>query len=166
MWSRVHHPIHIHLLWPVALLCQMPLQTDISTTTLLLCVCIWCNTIVCSLLPSLFAAWLFWTFHNKSHNMKVISHSTSFMFTISPTYLFIWKKWTFVGLCMAFWSIFLRKKSFQITHANHMSMTTSGQIWSWPDYHKTKENVNIKLLGLCLFKFYSVHANESTWHWL
>ncbi len=29
-------------------------------------------------LPSLFAAWLFWTFHTKSHNMKaldIISHS-------------------------------------------------------------------------------------------
>ncbi len=37
-------------------------------------------------------------------------HSKSFMITISPSYLFIWKKWTFVGLCAAFWSIFLRKK--------------------------------------------------------
>ncbi len=29
-------------------------------------------------LPSLFAAWLFWTFHNKSHNMKafvILNHS-------------------------------------------------------------------------------------------
>ncbi len=32
------------------------------------------------------------------------------MVTISPTYLFIWKKITFVGLCAAFWSIFLRIK--------------------------------------------------------
>ncbi len=37
---------------------------------------------------------------------------------------------------------------------------------SWSDYHKIKENVNIMLLNLCLFTFYSVHANESTWHWL
>ncbi len=76
------------------------------------------------------------------------------MITISPTYLFILKKLTFVG------------NSFQITHAHHMTMTTSGQISSWPDYNKTKENVNITLLDLCLFTFYSVHANESTWHWL
>ncbi len=69
---------------------------------------------------------------------------------------------TFVGLCTAFWSIFLRKNRSQITHANHMTMTTSEQILSWPDYHKTKENVNIKLLDLCLFIFYSVPANEST----
>ncbi len=33
---------------------------------------------------------------------------------------------------------------------------------SWPDYCKTKENVNIMLLDLCLLTFYSVHANEST----
>ncbi len=45
---------------------------------------------------------------------------------ISPTYLFIWKKWTFVCLCVVSWSIFERKNSPQITHANHMTMTTSG----------------------------------------
>ncbi len=39
-----------------------------------------------------------------------IGHSKSFMITISPTYLLIWKKLTFVDLCVAFWSIFLRKK--------------------------------------------------------
>ncbi len=31
-----------------------------------------------------------------------------------------------------------------------MTMTTSGQIWSWPDYCKTKENVNLTLLDLCV----------------
>ncbi len=67
-----------------------------------------------------------------------------------------------MGLCAAFWSIFLRKNSSKIIHANHMTMTTSGQILPWPDYRKTKENVNITLLDLCLFTFYSVHANEST----
>ncbi len=46
------------------------------------------------------------TFHNKS-----IGHSKSFMITISPTYLFIWKELTFVGLCVAFSSIFLIKKT-------------------------------------------------------
>ncbi len=39
-------------------------------------------------------------------------------------------------------------------------------VLAWPDYCKTKENVNITLLDLCLFIFYSVHANEYTWHWL
>ncbi len=59
-----------------------------------------------------------------------------------------------------------KKKLLEITHANHMTTTTSGQILSWPDYCKTKENVNITLLDLSLFTFYSVHDNESTWHWL
>ncbi len=111
-------------------------------------------------LLSLFAAWLFWTFHTKSHNMKaLVILYYSWLPFLPLTLLFIWKTFTFVGL----WSIFVRKKSSQITHANHMTITTSGQIWSWPDYHNTKENVNIKLLYLCLFTFYSVHANESTW---
>ncbi len=73
------------------------------------------------------------------------------MIVISPTYLFMWKKWTFVDLYVAFWSIFLRNNSLQITHANHMTMTTSMQILSWPDYCKTKENVNKNLLDcVCL----------------
>ncbi len=59
-----------------------------------------------------------------------------------------------MGFCVAFWSIFLRKNSTQITHENHMTMTTSGQLWSWPHYRKTTENVNVKLLDLCLFTFY------------
>ncbi len=59
--------------------------------------------------------------------------------------------------------IFLKINSTQITHANHMTITTSGQFKSWPDHCKTKENVNIILLDLCLFTFYPVHANESTW---
>ncbi len=59
------------------------------------------------------------------------------------------EKITCVGLCVAFWSIFVRKNALQITHANHMTMTTSGQIYSCSDYRKTKENVNIKLLDMC-----------------
>ncbi len=34
---------------------------------------------------------------------------------------------TFVGLSAAFWSTFWEKNFPQITHANHMTMTTSGQ---------------------------------------
>ncbi len=37
------------------------------------------------------------------------------------------EKWTFVDICVAFCTIFLRSNSPQITHANHMTMTTSGQ---------------------------------------
>ncbi len=83
-------------------------------------------------LPSLFTVWLFRTFHSKSHNMKalvILSHSWS---PFLSTYLFIWKQWTFVVIYAAFWSIFLRKNSFQITYPNHMTMTTNGQILSLP----------------------------------
>ncbi len=79
-------------------------------------------------LPSLFAAWLFWTFHTKPHNMKaliILSHSWS---PFLPVICLYGKKWTFVGVCAVFCSIFLRKNSPQITHANQMTMTTSGQL--------------------------------------
>ncbi len=92
-------------------------------------------------LPSLFAAWLFWTFHNKSHNMKalvILSHSRSPFLPLTSLY----GKNVFCG---SSGRLFWEKNSLKITHANHMTMTTSRQIWSWPDYCKTKENVNIKL---------------------
>ncbi len=50
------------------------------------------------------------------------------------------------SLC-GFLEYFLEKKLLQITHVNHMTMTISGQILSWSDYRKTKENVNIMLAG-------------------
>ncbi len=59
-------------------------------------------------LPSLFASWLFWTFHNKSHNMKALVILNPFMITIFPTFLLIWKKMK--CLCVALCSIFSRKK--------------------------------------------------------
>ncbi len=40
-------------------------------------------------------------------------------------------------------------KKHGVKHANHMIMTTSGQIMLWSDYLKTKENVKIKLRDLC-----------------
>ncbi len=94
------------------------------------------------MLHSLFAAWLFWTFYNISHNMKalvILSHSWSPFLPLTCLY----GKNEFVGLCVAFLSIFLSNNSSQITYANHMTMTTSGQILSWPDYCQIKENVNI-----------------------
>ncbi len=96
-------------------------------------------------LYSLFAAWVFWTFHNKSHNMKALitlSHSWS-------PFLPLTKKLNCLGLSAPFLSIFLSKNSPQVIHGNHMTMTISGQIKSWPDYLMTKGNVNIKLLDLC-----------------
>ncbi len=91
-------------------------------------------------LSSLFMPWLFWTIQNKSHNVKALGHFMSLMITISPTYLLIWKKRTFVGLCAAFWSIFTAKCSPLITHLNHMTMTTCWQISLWPDYSMTKKS--------------------------
>ncbi len=78
-------------------------------------------------LPSLFAAWLFWTFPTKSHNMKalvILSHSWLTFLLLTCLY---GNKLTFVGVCGVFWSIFLRKNFPQIIHENHMTMTTSGQ---------------------------------------
>ncbi len=56
--------------------------------------------------------------------LVILSHSWSPF--LPPTCLY--EKNTFVGLFAAFWSILARKKSPQITHANHMTMITSGQI--------------------------------------
>ncbi len=74
-------------------------------------------------LPSLLTAWHFWTFHNKSHNMKalvILSHS---WWPILPlTFLYV-NKWTFAGLCAAFWSIIARRNSSRL----HMQIT-----WPWP----------------------------------
>ncbi len=93
---------------------------------------IWERLLLTLKLPSLFASWRFWTFHIKSHNMKalvILSHSWSPFIPLTCLY---GKKWTFVGICTAFWVISLRKNSLQITHTNHMTMTTRRQIWSWP----------------------------------
>ncbi len=47
---------------------------------------------------------------------------------------------------MAF-SVYLIHSTYK--HANHMTMTTSGQIMPWSDCLKTKGNVKIKLRDLC-----------------
>ncbi len=55
----------------------------------------------CLKLPSLFAAWLFWTFHNKSHNMKglvILSH----LWSPFLPFICLYGKITFVRLCAAF----------------------------------------------------------------
>ncbi len=87
-------------------------------------------------LPSLFAAWLFWIFHTKTHNMKamvILSHSWS---PFLPLTCLCGKNellWVYVQPS----GVFSWENSSQITHANHMIMITSGQIWSRPDYRKT-----------------------------
>ncbi len=55
-------------------------------------------------------------------------------------------------------------------HANHMNMWTGGQIKSWPDYLKTKGNLNIKLWDFdCLHfaQYISISQNvidyKQTW---
>ncbi len=61
-------------------------------------------------LPSRFAGWFVWTFHNKSHNMKelvILRHSWSPFLPLT----FYREKVTFMGLCAPFWSIFSRKNS-------------------------------------------------------
>ncbi len=50
-------------------------------------------------------------------------------------------------------------------HADHMTMTTNGQIMSWPDYFKTNGNVNIKLWDLCetlIFLHFGISCKQ-TW---
>ncbi len=79
-------------------------------------------------LPSLFTAWRFWTVHPKSHNLKTLVILRYSWSPFLPLTCLLGQKWPFVGLCVAFWSIFLRENSSQITYANHMTMTTSGQI--------------------------------------
>ncbi len=86
------------------------------------------QVLLCLKLPSLFAGWLLSMFHTKSLNTKafvILSHSWSPFLPLTCLY---GTKWTFVGLCSVFWRIFLRKNSPQITHVNHMTVTTSGQI--------------------------------------
>ncbi len=66
----------------------------------------WCTCRLVLKLPSLFAAWYFWTYLTKSQNMKhlvILSHSWS-PFSHLPVCM---KKWTFVGTCKLFWGIFL-----------------------------------------------------------
>ncbi len=122
-------------------------------------------------IPSLIAAWLFWTFHSKSDNMKtlvILSHSWSPF--LPPTCLYEQKEHLWV--CVSHSGIFSWEKT-----PSRLPMQIT-----WPRLPlgrfvydlitvRQKENVNITLLDLCLFTFYSVHVNESTyppdvrWSW-
>ncbi len=78
-------------------------------------------------LPSLFAAWPFWTFHNKSHNIKaliILHHSCLPFLPLSC----LSGNMNFCESQCRLLEYFHEKNSPQITHANHMTMTTTGQI--------------------------------------
>ncbi len=74
-------------------------------------------------LPSLFVAWLFWTFHNKSHNMKalvILSHSWSPFLLLTCLY----EKNYFCGSPCDLLEYFLWEKT---PHRLPMQI-----IWPWP----------------------------------
>ncbi len=64
-------------------------------------------------LPSLFAARLFWTFHNKLHIMKALVILSHHDHHFSHLVVFMKKKKTFMCPCELFWSIFSRKTSLR-----------------------------------------------------
>ncbi len=113
-------------------------------------------------LPSLFTAWLFWTFYIKSHNMKALSHSWSPFLPLIPTYSFIWKNEHSVGLCAAFWSIFLRNKlhpeySCQTRDHDHQwaDLVMAWLLW---DKRKCEHNdVKLESVYILLSKWQCVH---------
>ncbi len=93
----------------------------------------------------------------------ILSHSWSPFLALTSLY----GKNEFLWVSVQPSGVFSREKnSLQITHANHMTMTTRGQILSWPDYRKTKENVNITLLDFTQYMPVSPHGigYKQTWY--
>ncbi len=68
---------------------------------------------------------LMWEFDclHFAQYMLMSPHGIGYKQTIFLTYIFIWKKWTSMGLCVAFCSIFTRKNSPRLS----MQIT-----WPWP----------------------------------
>ncbi len=100
-------------------------------------------------LPSLFAAWCFWTFHNISHNMKalvILSHPWSSFLPL--TCLHEQNELLWVSVWPS--GVFLWGKSLPISP---MQIT-----WPWPPV------MNITLLELC--KSLIVYILLSTWQWV
>ncbi len=93
-------------------------------------------------LPSLFAAWIFRTFHIKSHTMKALvihDHHFSHLFVYMEKMTFCW------SLCCLV-EYFLEKKllpDYPFKSHDH-DYQWEDLVMAW--YCKTKENVNIKLL--------------------
>ncbi len=59
------------------------------------------------------------------------------------------KKDLYGTLCGLLEYLLEKKTLSQITYANHMTMTTSRQIWSWPDYHKGKTLGSKEVSPIC-----------------
>ncbi len=117
-------------------------------------------------LPSLFATWLFLTFHNKLHIMKalvILHHSWSPFLPLTCLYGKNELLWVSVWHSIVF--------SLEKTPPRLLMQIT----WLWPllgrfshsliAVRQTKKWTLLDLFGSWLFTFYSVHANESTWHW-
>ncbi len=112
-------------------------------------------------LPSLFAAWLFWTFHTKSHNMKalvILSHSWSSFLPL--TCLHRTNELLWVSVSPSVFIFILGNTPPRLPMQITWPWSPVGRFLCWPDYCKTNENVNITLLDLCLFTFYSVHFTQ------
>ncbi len=78
-------------------------------------------------LPSLFAARLFGTFHNKLHNMKALVILSHHDHHFSHLLVFM-KNCTFMCPCELFWSIFVRKNSPQLTVSTEAHIRSCAQI--------------------------------------
>ncbi len=111
-------------------------------------------------LPSLFLAWTFWTFHNKSHNMKalvILNHSWSPFLPLTCLY----------GKNELLWSfgVFLRGKLLPDhpckSHDHNHQWADLMMAWLPQD---KKENVNIKLLDL--YDSLIGYILFSTCHWV
>ncbi len=85
-------------------------------------------------LPSLFAAWCFWTFHNKSHNMKNWSSWVIHDHHFSHVLVYM-NKMNFYGSMCAFLEYFLKKKlpSDRHSHLGWESLTE----WFFWTFHKS-----------------------------
>ncbi len=122
-------------------------------------------------LPSLFAAWLFWTFHTKSHTMKALvflSHSWS---PILPL-VYMEKKWNCMGLCAAFWSIFLRKKLLPDylckSHDHDLQWSDFIMAWLLLDKRKCEHKVDRLVFVLHFTQYMPMSSHgigyKHTWH--
>ncbi len=76
-------------------------------------------------LPSLFAARRFWTFQYKLHNMRALVILSQHDHHFSHLLVFM-TKWTFVGPCELFWSIFVRK----LPTVHHFNIGAHIGIWA------------------------------------
>ncbi len=116
-------------------------------------------------LPSLFAAWLCWTFHNIWHNMKalgILSYNHHF------SHLLIYmEKINFCESMCGILEYFHEKKLLPDYPCKSHDYDHKWADLAWLPQNKRKcKHKVVRLVLVWLFIFYSVHTNESTWHWL